>query len=157
MTTTVNYRPSATLSHDRTALINMSERLVEACPDMREMARSIAVEILLRQTGHDTEPDTVYWHRFHTAVSSPRSFNGWQHRDAPWQSMTLPQLVMHRFNPHDQDNADTLQMLSGFYTAGADADAFDERNEIRMLPAQVMSDFWAVDFKSRFQEKLKAF
>jgi hypothetical protein len=157
MTTTVNYRPSATLSHDRTALINMSERLVEACPDMREMARSIAVEILLRQTGHDTEPDTVYWHRFHTAVSSPRSFNGWQHRDAPWQSMTLPQLVMHRFNPHDQDNADTLQMLSGFYTADADAEAFDERNEVRMLPAQVMSEFWSVDFKSRYQEKLKTF
>ncbi|MEX6663330.1 DUF6543 domain-containing protein [Pseudomonas sp. W2-17] len=157
MTTEVNHLSSATLDQDRTALIKMSKRLVEACPDMREMARSIAREILLRQTGHDTEPDTVYWHRFHTAVSSPRSFNGWQHRDAPYQSMTLPQLVMHRFNPHDQDNADTLQMLSGFYTAGPDADAFDERNEIRMLPAQVMSDFWAVDFKSRYQEMLKAF
>ena len=157
MTTAVNHLSSATLDQDRTALIRISDRLVNACPDMREMARSIAREILLRQTGHDTEPDTVYWHRFHTAVSSPRSFNGWQHRDAPWQSMTLPQLVMHRFNPRDQDNADTLQMLSGFYTAGADADAFDERNEIRMLPAQVMSDFWAVDFKSRYQEKLKTF
>jgi hypothetical protein len=157
MTTALHHPPSATLSQDRTVLIEMSERLVEACPDMREMARSIAREILVRQTGHDTEPDAVYWHRFHTAVSSPLSFNGWQHRDAPYQSMTLPQLVMHRFNPRDQDNADTLQMLSGFYTAGADADAFDERNEVRMLPAQVMSDFWVVDFKSRYQEKLKAF
>ena len=149
--------PVASLSQDRTALVKMSERLVEACPDMREMARSIAQEILLRHTGHDIEPDTVYWHCFHTAESSPRSFNGWQHRDAPYQSMTLPQLVMHRFNPHDQDNADTLQMLSGFYTAGPDAEAFDERNEVMILPAQVMSDFWAVDFKSRFQEKLKTF
>jgi hypothetical protein len=157
MTTALNHLPAATLNQDRTALIKMSERLVEACPDMREIARSIAREILLRQTGHDTEPDTVYWHRFHTAVSSPRSFNGWQHRDAPWQSMTLPQLVMHRFNPHDQDNADTLQMLSGFYTAAADAEAFDERNEVRMLPAPVMSDLWAVDFKSRYQGKLNAF
>ncbi len=157
MTTAVNHLCSATLDQDRTALIRISERLVEACPDMREMARSIAREILLRQTGHDAEPDTVYWHRFHTAVSSPRSFNGWQHRDAPYQSMTLPQLVMHRFNPHDQDNADTLQMLSGFYTADADADAFDERNEVRMLPAQVMGEFWSVDFKSRYHEKLKAF
>ncbi|UZJ59619.1 membrane-targeted effector domain-containing toxin [Pseudomonas sp. KU26590] len=148
---------ATSLSQDRTALIKMSERLVEACPDMREMARSIAREILLRHTGYDTEPDTVYWHCFHTAESSPRSFNGWQHRDAPYQSMTLAQLVMHRFNPHDQDNADTLQMLSGFYTAGPDAEAFDERNEVMMLPAQVMSDFWAVDFKSRFQEKLKTF
>ncbi len=149
--------PVASLSQDRTALVKMSERLVEACPDMREMARSIAQEILLRHTGHDIEPDTVYWHCFHTAESSPRSFNGWQHRDAPYQSMTLAQLVMHRFNPHDQDNADTLQMLSGFYTAGPDAEAFDERNEVMILPAQVMSDFWAVDFKSRFQEKLKTF
>lgn len=157
MTTAPHYPPSTSLHHERNALIQMGERLVEACPDMREMARSIAREILLRRTGHDTEPDTVYWHRFHTSVSSPRSFNGWQHRNAPYQSMTLPQLVMHRFDPHDQDNADTLQMLSGFYTAGPDAHAFDERNEIRMLPAQVMSDFWAVDVKSRFQQKLKAF
>ncbi|MBD8705820.1 membrane-targeted effector domain-containing toxin [Pseudomonas sp. CFBP 13711] len=157
MTTAVNHLSSATLDQDRTALIRISERLVEACPDMREMARSIAREILLRQIGHDAEPDTVYWHRFHTAVSSPRSFNGWQHRDAPYQSMSLPQLVMHRFTPHDQDNADTLQMLSGFYTADADADAFDERNEVRMLPAQVMGEFWSVDFKSRYHEKLKAF
>ena len=157
MTTAVNHLSSATLDQDRTALIRISERLVEACPDMREMARSIAREILLRQTGHDAEPDTVYWHRFHTTVSSPRSFNGWQHRDAPYQSMSLPQLVMHRFNPHDQDNADTLQMLSGFYAADADADAFDERNEVRMLPAQVMNDLWAVDFKSRYQEMLNAF
>ena len=157
MTAAPNHPPSAPLNQDRTALINMSERLVEACPDMREMARSIAREILQRQTGKDTEPDMVYWHRFHTAVSSTRSFNGWQHRDAPYQSMTLPQLVMQRFNPQDQDNADTLQMLSGFYTAGADAEGFDERNEVRLLPARVMSDLWVVDFKSRYQEKLKAF
>jgi hypothetical protein len=157
MTVAPAHPPAASLSQDRNALITMSERMVEACPDMREMARSIAREVLLRQTGRDIEPDTVYWHRFHTAVSSPRSFNGWEHRDAPYQSMTLPQLVMHRFNPHDQDNADTLQMLSGFYAAGPDAEPFDERNEVRMLPAQVMTEFWSVDFKSRYQEKLKAF
>lgn len=70
MTVAPAYPPAASLSHDRTALISMSERLVESCPDMREMARSIAREILSRQTGHDTEPDTVYWHRLHGGQQS---------------------------------------------------------------------------------------
>lgn len=157
MTTAPNTPPAEGSTQDRAALIAISQRLVDACPDMREMARSIARDILLRYTGQDIEPDSVYWHRFHTAVNSSRSFSGWQHFDAPYQSMTLPQLVMSRFNPQDQDNADTLQMLSGFYTASAAADVFDERNEVRLLPAQVMRDFWAVDFKSGFHAKLSAF
>lgn len=48
-------------------------------------------------------------------------------------------------------------MLSGFYTAGAAAEVFDECNEVRLPPAQVMRDFRAVDFKSGFHTKPSAF
>lgn len=149
--------PTLHIRHDQSTLIEMSQRLVNACPDIREMARNIALEILARHDHSDIEPDSVYWHRFHTAVSSSRSFTGWQHLDPPYESMTLPQLVMQRFNPHDQDNADSLQMLGGFYVAGPDAKAFDERNEVRMLPAMALNDFWKIDFKTRYHAKLQAY
>jgi hypothetical protein len=135
----------------------MAQRLVEACPDMRQMAREIARQTLITRTGTDLEPDRVYWHRFHTAVSSHLSFNGWQHFDPPMESMTLPQLVMRRFNAADQDNADSLQMMSGFYTADATADRYNESNEVRLLPIDVMEDFWAVDFSTRYHTRLSAF
>lgn len=142
---------------DQLTLIEMSQRLVAACPDMREMARTIAQEILSRHGNSNIEPDSVYWHRFHTALSSGRSFTGWQHVDPSYESMTLPQLVMHRFNPNDQDNADTLQMLGGFYIAGPHAETFDERNEVRMLPAEALNEFWVIDFKSRYHDQLQAY
>ncbi|HEY0286692.1 MAG TPA: membrane-targeted effector domain-containing toxin, partial [Pseudomonas sp.] len=157
MNSIIEHLPASHFTPDHAMLIAMSNRLVNACPDMREMARRVAQDILIQRAGAHIEPDNVYWHRFHTAVSSSRSFNGWQHRDAPYESMTLPQLVMHRFNPHDQDNADTLQMLGGFYTAGPDAEAFDERNEVRMLPVEVLNDFWAVDLKALYHNQLQAF
>ena len=131
--------------------------LVEACPDMREMARDIAKTILKNRTGSDIEPDTVYWHRFTTAMSSPLTFNGWQHLDKPIESMTLPQLVLHRFNASDQDNADNLQMMGGFYTAGPEAGAYDTSNEVKMLPVDVMNDFWNIDFCTAYRARLDAF
>lgn len=151
------YPPTRQNSQDTSTLVEMSRRLVEACPDMREMARTIAQEILTKHHHSDIEPDRVYWHRFHTALSSPRSFTGWQHVDPPYESMTLPQLAMHRFNPHDQDNADTLQMLGGFYIAGPHAERYDEDNEVRMLPAEVLNDFWVIDFKTRYHKQLQTY
>ncbi|SEJ33605.1 membrane-targeted effector domain-containing toxin [Pseudomonas sp. NFR16] len=154
---TLNGPPRDLNTRDRSILIGMSQRLVAACPDMREMAREIAREILARHGNPHLEPDCVFWHRFNSASSSARTFTGWQHVDPPCESMTLPQLVMRRFNPHDQDNADTLQMLSGFYSEGPQAQAFDERNEIRMLPSDALNDFWQVDFKRRFLAKLQTY
>ncbi|WP_426112202.1 dermonecrotic toxin domain-containing protein [Pseudomonas sp. DSP3-2-2] len=131
--------------------------LVEACPDMREMARDVAKTVLKNRTGSDIEPDTVYWHRFATAMSSPLTFNGWQHLDKPIESMTLPQLVLHRFNAPDQDNADNLQMMGGFYTAGPEAGAYNTSNEVKMLPVDVMNDFWNIDFCTAYRARLDAF
>ena len=147
--------PPASLDH--IALKNMGQRLVEACPDMLEMARGIAKDILHKRAGSYIEPDHVYWHRFETSVSSPRTFNGWQHYDPPIESMTLPELVMRRFHTQDQDNVLDLQVIGGFYTAGPTAKVFNETNEVRLLPADVLSDLWQVDFSTRYTARLSAF
>lgn len=147
--------PTPNLEIDQLKTLGIS--LVEACPDMREMARDIAKSILKNRTGTDIEPDTVYWHRFTTAMSSPLTFNGWQHVGKPIESMTLPQLVLHRFSAHDQDNADNLQMMGGFYTQGSEAGAYNTSNEVKMLPIDVMNDFWNIDFCTAYRERLDAF
>jgi hypothetical protein len=142
---------------DQSVLQTIAEDLVWNCPDMLQMAREAAIEILEKRIGAFIEPDHVYWHRFTTSVSSPQTFNGWQHYDPPIESLTLPQLVMRRFNAHDQDNVLDLQVIGGFYTAGPSARIFNETNEVRLLPADVLNDLWEIDFSARYSTKLNAF
>lgn len=150
-------RDTPAISADQQALNDISRNVVESCPDLREMAREAARDILRKHDLGALEPDAVYWHRFDRTASSPRTFNGWEHLDPPVESLTLPQLVMRRFNANDQDSADTLQTMSGFYTAGPDAKRFNETNEVRLLPGDVMGDFWALDFKARFTDRMNTF
>ncbi|MFP3335154.1 hypothetical protein SB761_31130, partial [Pseudomonas sp. SIMBA_064] len=85
---------------------------------------------------------------------SPRTFNGWQHLDQPYESLTLPQLVMHRFDAQAQDNADVLSYLAGFYSDGPGKDAYDERNEVRLQAKDVLDYFWSIDFATAFKTRM---
>lgn len=144
-------------TNDLTALKNIARQLAELCPDMRQQAREAARDIIKKHTGQELSPDTVYWHRFSSAMSSSVTFTGWEHYGAPVESMTLPQLVLHRFGAQDQNNADDLQTMGGFYTARPQADAFNEGNEVKMLPSSVMNDLWALDFSAQYRAKLAQF
>ena len=150
-------RKTSAIDADRQMLHTIGRKVVDGCPDMREMARNAAADILRQHGLGHLEPDTVYWHRFNRTESSPLTFNGWEHLDTPIESLTLPQLVMRRFNANDQDNADDLQTMSGFYTDGPEEQAYDEANEVRLLPQDVMEAFWTLDFKTRFNTQLTAF
>ena len=138
-------------------LRKMALPLVAACPDMRQMARDTALSILIKHHQAQRDPDQVHLNRFRTAESSPRTFSGWEHYETPFQSLTLPQLVMHRFDVHDQDNADLLSYLTGFYKDGADEQVFNEDNEIPLAPRDVLQDFWNIDFSSTFHKRLADF
>ncbi|RMQ41185.1 hypothetical protein ALQ04_02009 [Pseudomonas cichorii] len=144
-------------SRDQTTLEAIARRLAESCPDMRQQALENARNILKKHTGQDVSPDTIYWHRFPSSVSSSVTFNGWQHYGPPSESMTLPQLILHRFNAGDQDNADELDTMSGFYRADPQAGTYDQRTEVKMLVADVMNDLWAIDFSAQYKEKLASF
>lgn len=146
-----------TLPGDQQMLMTLAADLTEGCPDMRELAREVAQQLLARHDLKALEPDNVYLHRFHTAVSSPRTFNGWQHLDQPYESLTLPQLVMHRFDAQAQDNADVLSYLAGFYSDGPGKDAYDERNEVRLEARDVLDHFWSIDFATAFKTRMTSF
>ncbi|WP_397450266.1 dermonecrotic toxin domain-containing protein [Pseudomonas sp. NA-150] len=142
---------------DEFRLKERARQFIDDYPDVHGMAYAAARQLLLKYTGKRLDPDTVYWHRFRNAVSSARTFTGWRHYGTPAESMTLIELVMHRFNARDQDAVDELQLYSGFYTDGPQHDAFDERNEVAILPQDVQNDFWALDFSAAFTRKMEAF
>ncbi|BBH44582.1 membrane-targeted effector domain-containing toxin [Pseudomonas sp. KU43P] len=131
--------------------------MVASCPDMRQMAREVACDMLRARGFASLDPDQVFLNRFAMASTCPHTFSGWEHYETPLQSFTLPQLVMHRFDAQDQDNADLLSYLAGFYRDGADHNQFDERNEIPIAPRDVLADFWKIDFCTRFQQRLTQF
>ncbi|WP_158619344.1 membrane-targeted effector domain-containing toxin [Pseudomonas sp. v388] len=141
----------------RTGLIAIARQLAELCPDMRQQAQDIASGIIKKHTGQEIAPDTVYWHRFSSSVSSSATFTGWRHSGPPLESMTLPQLVLHRFDAQAQDYWDELDSIGGFYTAGPQTDSFDEHNEVKMHAASVMNDLWALDFSAQYRAKLEHF
>ncbi|VVN70107.1 membrane-targeted effector domain-containing toxin [Pseudomonas fluorescens] len=153
-----NQTPSLPNAADAMKLKALIPELVNACPDMYSMAREAAQEILDKHGIHNIEPETVYWHRFNnTTASNPKAFTGWEHFGIPHQSLTLPQLVIKRFDVHDQDNADLLDVYGGFYHVGPDAGTYNETNEIRLHGNEVLNDLWAINFKVRYNDKLASF
>ncbi|MBD1554438.1 membrane-targeted effector domain-containing toxin [Pseudomonas typographi] len=142
---------------DLLALHDAARAMALACPDLRQMARQVALDLLADHGIHSLDPDAVYWHRFSDAASSPRTYTGWAHYGHPVESLTLVQLVMRRFSAQDQDAADNLRVLSGFYTVPASAEAFDEAHEVRLLPDHVLQAFWNIAFKTRYTTALEQF
>lgn len=142
---------------DRQALIDIAKRIADTLPDMRQKARDTANLILHRHTGAYGEPDNIWWHRWKNGNTSPRTYSGWEHYGKPVESFTMPQLVMHRFNPGDQDNADLLHMWGGFYSKGPNERFYDEKTEIRLEPQDVLNDFWGLDFAGHFRKDLDQF
>jgi hypothetical protein len=127
-------------------------------PDIHALVNKAARDILKKRTGKTSlDPARVYWHRFTTAFTSPRTFTGWQHSGPPSESMSFVELLMCRFSAADQDATDDLNVYGGFYTAGADQDLYDEHNEVPMLPSQVQQDFWAIDFAAHCKEQVETF
>ncbi|MEX6662766.1 DUF6543 domain-containing protein [Pseudomonas sp. W2-17] len=142
---------------DERQLKNMASRYVTDYPDLNALARSAAQSIIFRHTGKHLDPDQVYWHRFSSASSSSRSFTGWQHAGATVKSMTMTELVIRRFNVSEQRAPDELAVYGGFYTDGPEHGFYDERNEVRMLPAEVLNDFWALDFSAGYRRQMDRF
>lgn len=143
---------------DKAALKAIAVKVVTACPSLQDTAHEVASNLLDKFgiVGHD--PDKVYFHRFKYSASSSTAFTGWEHCCAkPLESMTLTQLVIHRFRVGDQDNADMLDVDAGFYSAGPEADEFNHTNEIRLHGDEVLREFWNINFSDVYRNKLQTF
>ena len=143
---------------DKASLKAIATTVVQLCPSLYDEAHQVASELLVRKGLTEIDPDQVYFHRFNLAQSSTQSFTGWEHTgEKPYESLTLTQLVVHRFRATDQDNADLLDLYGGFYTDGPQAETFDHTNEVRLHGNEVLNDFWTIDLSSRYQQKLNSF
>ena len=143
---------------DKTALKAIATTIVQNCPSLLDAARQVAIELLTDKGLSGLDPDQVYFHRFKTAQSSALTFTGWEHLlEKPYETLTLTQLVIHRFRATDQDNADLLGLYCGFYSDGPDAENFNQSNEVRLLGSDVLKAFWAVDFSTRYSDQLAKF
>ncbi|WP_339432840.1 MULTISPECIES: membrane-targeted effector domain-containing toxin [unclassified Pseudomonas] len=143
---------------DKAALKAMATAIVQNCPGLHDTAHEAARHLLQEKGLANLDPDQVYFHRFKAAQSSTRSFTGWEHvREKPYESMTLTQLVIHRFRATDQDNADLLDLYAGFYKDGPQTENFDHRNEVRLHGNEVLNTFWDIDFSTRYNDRLTAF
>jgi len=131
--------------------------LMGAYPDLYTLAFQAARTIITRHTDKGLDPGKVYWHRFTNADNSSRTFSGWEHVGPPSESMTLIELVMHRFSASDNVAADEMNTYSGFYHAGPDERFYNEHNEVPILPSDVLKDFWAHDFAVECRHKADAF
>ncbi|CAI8985725.1 Toxin [Pseudomonas sp. IT-347P] len=143
---------------DKTALKTIAATIVQTCPSLNDAARQVANEILADKGLSSLDPDRVYFHRFKTAQSSALTFTGWEHLlEKPYETLTLTQLVIHRFRATDQDNADLLGLYCGFYSDGPEAENFNQNNEVRLLGSDVLKVFWDVDFSARYIGQLTTF
>ncbi len=147
---------SVSLDPLRQTLTTLASQVVVAMPDLYQMAHDGAAE-LLQSLGIKDDPDSLYWHRFDNAQSSHKSYSGFAHQGPPEESMTFTQLFMCRFRVSDQDNADVLNAMGGFYRAGPETRWFNELNDVRLLPAQVLDHLWRLDFSATYHQQIDAF
>ena len=143
---------------DKAALKAIATTVIQTCPSLQDTAHEVASNLLTKYHVTGLDPDKVYFHRFDASQSSSKAFTGWEHVHAtPTSTMTLTQLVIQRFRVGDQDNADLLDVYGGFYTAGPNADIYNESNEVRLHGNQVLNDFWSINFSARYEERLTTF
>ena len=150
--------PASSNAADQETLRLIAPVVVTACPGLQEEAHAVASEILQKHGITHLDPDQVWWHRFNNvSASSTKAFLGWEHAPKPSDSLTLTQLVIHRYRVTDQDDALELDSNGGFYTADANASIYNETNEVRMYPRQVLADLWEKNLSQRYLDKLNAF
>jgi hypothetical protein len=143
---------------DKEQLKTIAPVIIAACPGLQEEAHAVASEILKKHGITDRDPDQVWWHRFgNTSVSNDQTFLGWEHYPKPIESLTLTQLVIHRYRVTDQDDALELNGNGGFYSEDANASIFNKTNEVRMYPSKVLTDLWEMSLSDRYLNKLNAF
>lgn len=133
------------------------EELFAQYPDIEQVAEEYARQLLTHLGCDVLEPKQIYWHWFDSANTSSRTFTGWEHYGQPSQSMTLTELVMRRFDLEQQRDSDLLAQMGGFYTADENTHAYNEHNEVRLDPRQVLAHFWSRDFSALYASRLRGF
>ncbi|MBV4540598.1 dermonecrotic toxin domain-containing protein [Pseudomonas vlassakiae] len=153
------YAQSLEWLKDAKTILEKARRYREAFPDLQSLAHEQASAYLLMQTGMALDPDQVWWHHFRKGDNRrARSFTGWTHHHAPISSLTFTELWIRRLDVELQDeDADTIFRLNGFYRDGPGAQAFDAQNEVKLDPVKVRKHLWELDFANVVRERTDRF
>ncbi|QHG67989.1 dermonecrotic toxin domain-containing protein [Pseudomonas putida] len=153
------YQQSLDWLKDAKAIVKKARRLREAFPDLHSLAHEQASAYLSRQTGTTLDPDRVWWHHFRTGDNRrAQCFTGWTHHHPPISSLTFTELWIRRLDVELQDeDAETIFRLNGFYHEGPQATAYGAHNEVQLDPVKVRSHFWEIDFAGVVRERTDRF
>ncbi|MEN5303287.1 DUF6543 domain-containing protein [Pseudomonas sp. TWI628] len=153
------YQQSLDWLKDAKTILEKARRYREAFPDLHSLAHEQASAYLSMQAGMALDPDQVWWHHFRDGDNRrARCFTGWTHQQAPVSSLTFTDLWIRRLDVELQDeDADTLFRLNGFYRDGPDAKAFDAQNEVKLDPVKVRKHFWELNFANGVRERTDRF
>nr|AWP45082.1 putative cytotoxic necrotizing factor [Shewanella baltica] len=133
--------------------------LIQAIPDPVHIASRELKTALVKKGYRNIDPDRVFYNRFTGAISSSRSYNGWEHRETPIHSYTLTQAVMlNVFGEFLDSPPNTIDLYTGIYTQGADGTRFNERNEVRLLSSALWNiAYYDLDVQKSYTEVLSSF
>lgn len=133
--------------------------MILSLPDPIRVASDKIKEVLTQHGYHDIDPDAVFYHHFDGAQSSHRTYNGWAHYEHPSESYTLTQAVMlNAFSRYRDSYPGTINVDTGIYTQGATGEAFDEKNEVRLLSSTLWNIAYdELDIQGVYSEALTTF
>ena len=134
-------------------------KITQSIPDPLLVTSQEVKRALAKHGYHNIEPDAVFYHRFNGAQSSHRTYNGWAHYEHPKQTYTVTQAVMlNAFSRYRDTFPDTINVDTGIYTQDASGEAFDERNEVRLLSSKLWDiAYYDLDIQSSYTQALKNF
>lgn len=133
--------------------------LIQAIPDPVDIASRELKAALVKHGYRNIDPDRVFYNLFAGAISSSRSYNGWEHRETPIHSYTLTQAVMlNIFDQFRDTPSNTINSETGVYTQGANGTHFDERNEVRLLSSALWNiAYYDLDVQKSYSDELSSF
>ncbi|NOH70508.1 cytotoxic necrotizing factor [Vibrio pectenicida] len=133
--------------------------ITQSIPDPLLVTSQKVKQALAKHGYHNIDPDAVFYHRFDGAQSSHRTYNGWAHYEHPKQTYTVTQAVMlNAFSRYRDTFPDTINVDTGIYTQDASGQAFDERNEVRLLSSKLWDiAYYDLDIQSSYTQALKTF
>lgn len=149
--------PTLKITPQGQQILAIAKEISRDYPVLKDSAASFIRAAIKQSFNKTLNPDTTYLHYFEKAHSSHSSFNGWAHNQPPVSSKTITQAVLANYTARDQ-HLDTLNGYSaGIYSDGPLASTFDDHNEIKLLPSQLLDLIYKGDFYRTYTAKLTAF
>lgn len=134
-------------------------QIVQQIPDLYVIAANELKKALEKHGYHDIDPDKTFFNVFDGAVSSHRSYDGWENFTQPKSSYTLTEAaILNVFNQFRDFYPGEIESYSGVYKQGMGANHYNEDNDVRLLSAKLWNiTYYYLDIQASYTAALKKF